>query len=61
MSTILDTTYQTEIVRAISVRQPYAELIMLGLKKKEYRSIKQTLGKEFIFMHLIPLRKMKEV
>jgi hypothetical protein len=28
-----------EITRAISVRQPYAELIMLGVKTEEFRSI----------------------
>jgi hypothetical protein len=50
MSTILDTTHQTEIVRAISVRQPYAELIMLGLKKKEYRSIKTNI-RERIYIY----------
>lgn len=27
------------VKRAISVRQPYAEMIMLGLKNEEYRSI----------------------
>ncbi|MFC5284798.1 ASCH domain-containing protein [Pedobacter alpinus] len=32
-------TPQLAITRAISVRQPYAEMIILGLKKEEYRSI----------------------
>ena len=40
----------TELSKAISVRQPYAELIMMGLKTEEYRSISTNIrGRIYIY------------
>lgn len=40
----------TELSKAISVRQPYAELIMMGLKTEEYRSIPTNIrGRIYIY------------
>jgi hypothetical protein len=37
------------IVRAISIRQPYAEMIMRGTKREEYRSNPTLIKNEFIY------------
>lgn len=40
----------TELTKAISVRQPYAELIMMGIKIEEYRSIPTNIrGRVYIY------------
>jgi ASCH domain-containing protein len=33
-----DVSFRTQVTRAISIRQPYAELILRGQKKNEFRS-----------------------
>lgn len=40
-----------KIVRALSVRQPYAELIMQGKKKIEYRSIRTKIIGERVYIY----------
>ena len=43
------------IVRAISIRQPYVELILRGLKKAEYRSIAtQVRGRVYLYASATP-------
>ena len=42
-----------QVVRAISIRQPYAELILRGIKKEEYRSRRTTIrGRVYIYASL---------
>ena len=44
-----------EITRAISIRQPYVELILQGKKQKEFRSRKTHLrGRFYIYASLTP-------
>ena len=41
---------QTELTKAISVRQPYAEQIMMGVKTQEYRAIPTNIrGRIYIY------------
>ena len=41
---------QTEIIRAISIRQPYVEMILSGKKKIEYRSRKTNI-RERVYLY----------
>ena len=41
----------TKITRALSIRQPYAELIMRGKKKIEYRSIRTSIVGERVYIY----------
>lgn len=44
-----------QVVRAISIRQPYVELILLGVKKREYRSIPTNIRERvYIYASLKP-------
>jgi hypothetical protein len=44
--------------RALSIRQPYAEAIMMGVKKIEYRSIPtKILGEIYVYASLKPVPK----
>lgn len=47
--------YRSMIVRALSIRQPYVELILLGLKKFEYRSTPTNIRERvYIYASLSP-------